>query len=169
MRFLSTMGWDGYGMIKNRVLTQMSRDLDGHLFFPFYPWTPIMIAMNCTPLLNIAISITLLFICINLLISIELFEDEDNENISKSPVYFTAIGSFYLICGFILNVIMVVLPNIGFFVYPAVYAIFGSLTSTSLTLFLGGFLAFSVADRPTVSKKFMLFILSSGNSFKMLL
>ena len=75
MRYLSTMGWQHYDETKNLVLPHMQMDPNGHFYFPLYPWSIIMVVMNCFPLVIVSISIALVFLCLNLMIAIDFIKN----------------------------------------------------------------------------------------------
>ena len=60
---------------KNLVLPHMHLDPNGHFYFPLYPWSIIMVVMNCFPLIIVSISIALVFLCLNLMIAIDFIKN----------------------------------------------------------------------------------------------
>ena len=95
--------------------------------------------------------------------------DENNEvpmEDEKFNISFVIIGSILLICGFVNNVNMILLPNLGYFNYHDVLnRIFTPMTFGSLSLFVGGLLTIKVASHEGLMKKFTLFLISLGKSF----
>ena len=162
MRFMSTMGWSGYDATKNIVLTQMHADPSGKLYYPFMPWTAVMVLMNFFPVPVLAISIALLLICLNLLVSFGMSEPII-ENDTKSKAVFNVIGIIFFACGLVINFHMLLLPNLGFFtVWQILNEVYTPMISASFFLLLGGLLAFGVADNVSLAKKFSLFIITTG-------
>ena len=164
------MGWQNYDETKDLVLKHMQMNSDGHFYFPLFPWTLIMVVMNGFPLVNVSISIALVFLCLNLMVAIDIINDNPDENNDNQyysrendsfSVSFAIIGSILLLCGFVINVNMILLPNLGYFSYQDVlHRIFTPMTSGSLSLFVGGLLALKVASHGGLWKKFTLFLLS---------
>ena len=95
--------------------------------------------------------------------------DENNEapmEDEKFNISFVIIGSILLICGFVNNVNMILLPNLGYFNYHDVLnRIFTPMTFGSLSLFIGGLLTIKVASHAGLMKKFTLFLISLGKFF----
>ena len=95
--------------------------------------------------------------------------DENNEvpmEDEKFNISFVIIGSILLICGFVNNVNMILLPNLGYFNYHDVLnRIFTPMTFGSLSLFVGGLLTIKVASHAGLMKKFTLFLISLGKFF----
>lgn len=167
MRLLSTMGNPAYDKIKNRVLSHMTLNSDGLLLFPFRPWTPMMLLMNCFPMLNIIASIALIFITLNILFSFGFIEQDDSL-IHRPPakrhnVLFACIGTLFLGYGFVNNCIMILLPNVSYSkAYTVQHDLFIPMTMGSLALLLGGILTLAIAEHGGTAKKIGLLLLSIG-------
>ena len=163
MRFLSTMNYKDYEETKSKVLNVMARTTeDGKILFPFYPWTPIMVAMNCFPLLLIAISVSLFFICLNMFFSMKIIQGTQNDlREKKISVVHASIGTIFIIVGLAINGGMLTLPNLGYYHWWMLMDwIFVPMTFSTLSLYFAGFLAISVASSEKLGRKFGLFITS---------
>eukprot|EP00093_Oithona_nana_P011955 11955.XXX_370405_372069_1 [CDS] Oithona nana genome sequencing. len=166
MRFLSTMNYKDYEETKTKVLSHMTKTEDGKILFPLKPWSFIMVAMNCFPLLLITLSVCLIFVCLNMFFSIKIMQGSTNEpQEKKTSLIYISIGTILLIVGFAINVGMIIVPNLGHFDWMmAMEWIYKPMTFSTLSLLFGGFLALSIGTSEKLSRKFGLLM----HSFVML-
>lgn len=165
MRLISTMGRPDLDSTKNKVLSHMQFNQDRKLYFPFQPWIYLMVLMNFWPILNVAISLALIFITLSLMISFHITEDlQDPEPPHENrPILFSVIGIILLICGLVLNINMIILPNLGYFTrntFNPLNEIYNPMTTGVFFSLMGGFIALGIAKHESLAKKLALFIIS---------
>ena len=156
MRFLSTMNFKDYEETKTKVLSHMTKTEEGKILFPLKPWSFIMVAMNCFPLLLITLSVSLILVCLNMFFSIKIMQGSTNETQEKKiSLIYISIGAILLITGFAINIGMIIVPNLGYFAfYKTIEWIYKPMTFSTLALFFGGFLALSIGTSEKLGRKF---------------
>jgi hypothetical protein len=149
---------------KNKMLDIMwTEPVSGLYYFPFLPWTPIVVAMNSVPLYILSISIGVIAMSLNLILETSPTcpnaVQAKQLGISRS---FAFIGIFLVLVGILTSITVLTIPLLfpHTFTYGTQYDyIYNPVVFMTLTLTISGLLALSNNSGPTW-RSFGLFIMA---------
>ena len=80
--------------LMEHIMNSMAKETKtDKLYFPFYPWTPIVILMNVFPYWIITVSICLIILCLYLLFSIQIHHNSNIQDAKKNATQLVLIGN----------------------------------------------------------------------------
>ena len=80
--------------LMEHIMKSMAKETENNkLYFPFYPWTPIVILMNVFPYWIITVSICLIILCLYLLFSIQIHHNSNIQDAKKNTTHLALIGN----------------------------------------------------------------------------